>query len=151
MLQELPPTPEPAANVLLENNLRTPTDVLNHPTLSVEAKRAVLASWASDRNAVPNFPGVRQLDNGSLVSLADLLQALRALDGPGEPSQEYNSGNLISLAERRRRRRPSPLTRWPHDDEPPPRPAAALFPPTYLRTNAMGTLIATEQARRHIV
>jgi len=33
-----------------------PFDVAGHPTLEPEVKRAILASWASDRFAVKNSP-----------------------------------------------------------------------------------------------
>lgn len=153
MQQELSPTSQPYANVPLETDVRTPRDVLDHPTMSNEAKRTVLASWASDRHAVPSFPGVRRLEDGRLVSLAEILQALRALDGPSEPSQENVSSNLISLAEQRRQHRLKHWTRMrsPHDDDPPPRPAAASFPATYSRVSAVATLAAEERAWRHVV
>ena len=33
-----------------------PFDVAHHPSLEPEVKRAILASWASDRNAVESQP-----------------------------------------------------------------------------------------------
>ena len=38
-----------------------PFDVAHHPSLEPEVKRAILASWASDRHAVENQPAMRQL------------------------------------------------------------------------------------------
>lgn len=142
MLQEILPTSEPHANIPADNEVRTVSDVLGHPTMGAAAKRALLASWASDRHAIPDFPGVRKLDNGSLVSLAEILQALRALDGPGEACSGYGPNAAGSLAERRRQQqtRYRLSTRWPHDDDPPPRSAAAGLPVSYRRTNAIGRL-----------
>ncbi|QJP12985.1 hypothetical protein G3545_04530 [Starkeya sp. ORNL1] len=148
MLQDLNFLREPATQVPMECQPRTPQEVLNHPSMSVEAKRATLASWASDRHAVPNFPGVRQLENGSLVSLAEILQALRELDD--EPGPETSS-NLVSLVEFRGRHRarsmPWRVSTPRPDDDPPPRPAAASFPVSYLKVDAVGSLAAGEQSR----
>jgi hypothetical protein len=147
MLQDLNFLHEPATQVPADCKPRTPQDVLNHPSMSVEAKRAALASWASDRHAVPNFPGVRQLENGSLVSLAEILQALRDLDDESDDRvpQRSSSTNLVSLAELRSSNRKKLsknrlTTRWPHDDDPPSSPAAAPFPVPYSRVNAVGAL-----------
>ena len=37
-----------------------PFDVAHHPSLEPEVKRALLASWASDRASVRNEPGLRK-------------------------------------------------------------------------------------------
>lgn len=142
MRQETLPTSEPLPNVRPHHEPRTVSDVLGHPTMSAEAKRALLASWASDIHAIPNFPGVRRLDDGSLASLAEILQALRALDGSGEAYWENGSSAPGPLAERRRQQRSRYRlsTRWPHDDDPPPRPVAASFPAPYRRINAIGRM-----------
>lgn len=60
-----------------------PFDVAHHPTFEPEVKRAILASWASDRHAVENHPAMRKppaLERP--VSVDDVLSALRSLDGP---------------------------------------------------------------------
>jgi hypothetical protein len=44
-------------------------------------KRALLARWASDAHAVENAPALRQLDDGSVVELGEILRVLRSLDG----------------------------------------------------------------------
>jgi hypothetical protein len=50
--------------------------------LDTSAKRAILASWASDACAVENLPNWRKLpETRALVPLDDILDALRALDG----------------------------------------------------------------------
>ena len=57
-----------------------PSEVLDHPELSHAERRAILASWASDARAVEGAHWMRCLDNGSVVTLAEVLHALRKLD-----------------------------------------------------------------------
>ena len=62
--------------------VQDPLDVVAHSVLDTSAKRAILASWASDACAVENLPNWRKLpETGALVPLDDILDALRALDG----------------------------------------------------------------------
>lgn len=42
------------------SRLLHPFDVARHPSLEPEVKRAILASWASDRVAVENQPALRK-------------------------------------------------------------------------------------------
>ena len=61
---------------------RDPQEVLIHPGLGVDAKRAILAAWVSDACAAENLPNWRKLlGTGALVALDDILDALQALDG----------------------------------------------------------------------
>jgi hypothetical protein len=57
-----------------------PSDVVNDPDLTLNEKRAILASWASDACAVEAAPALRQSPAGSSVSFDDIMDALRALD-----------------------------------------------------------------------
>jgi hypothetical protein len=57
-----------------------PNEVLDHPELSQAERRAILASWASEARAVEGAHWMRCLDNGSVVTLAEVLDALRKLD-----------------------------------------------------------------------
>jgi hypothetical protein len=57
-----------------------PNEVLDHPELSPAEQRAILASWASDARALEEAHLMRCLDNGSVVTLAEVLHALRKLD-----------------------------------------------------------------------
>lgn len=60
-----------------------PFDVARHPALEPEVKRAILASWASDRHAVENQPAMRQPPElEGPASVDDVFAALRSLDGP---------------------------------------------------------------------
>lgn len=59
-----------------------PFDVARHPSLEPEVKRALLASWASDRASVRNKPGLRKPPGARrAVPVDDVLAALRSLDG----------------------------------------------------------------------
>ena len=60
--------------------LSHPNEVLDHPELSQAERRAILASWASDARALEGARWMRCLDNGSVVTLAEVLDALRKLD-----------------------------------------------------------------------
>jgi hypothetical protein len=58
-----------------------PRDVLNHPSLSIAEKRAILASWASDAAAISSCPELRSPAGlKAPVSIDDILNALGALD-----------------------------------------------------------------------
>jgi hypothetical protein len=58
-------------------------DVVHHPQLEPEVKRAILASWASDRVAVSEHPALRRPpDLDRPVPIDDVLAALRSLDAP---------------------------------------------------------------------
>ena len=59
-----------------------PFDVARHPSPEPEVKRALLASWASDRSAVRNRPALRKPPGvRRAVPVDDVLAALRSLDG----------------------------------------------------------------------
>lgn len=61
-----------------------PFDVAGHPSLEPEVKRAILASWASDRVAVENQPALRKPPGLSEpVHIDDVLAAMRTLDPKG--------------------------------------------------------------------
>ncbi|MFC4256662.1 hypothetical protein GRI97_15940 [Altererythrobacter xixiisoli] len=60
-----------------------PHQVAEHPQLEPEVKRAILASWASDRAAVPDYPHLRKPDSfDEPIPLDDVLSALKKLDNP---------------------------------------------------------------------
>jgi hypothetical protein len=115
--------------------LMHPDDVMSNLQLTRAQKREILASWASDARAVPDMPGLRQLDNGAIVRVDDVLRALSALDD-NVKSGQHAPGLLRSLVQRPRRR---PLSwakiavrrrsRDDDDDDPPPCPAIIARPP----------------------
>ncbi|WP_041558037.1 MULTISPECIES: hypothetical protein [unclassified Novosphingobium] len=65
-----------------------PFDVARHPSLEPEVKRAILASWASDRSAVKDQPALRKPKGISRpFGVDEVFSALRSLDEPGaDPS-----------------------------------------------------------------
>jgi hypothetical protein len=56
------------------------TEIIDDPELSAADKRAVLASWISDARAIDNLPHLRRLDDGVIVSVDEILLALKSLD-----------------------------------------------------------------------
>ncbi len=112
----------------------SPTDVLTDPLLCRDEKRAILASWASDARAVPDAPSLRRLDNGEIVTVDSVLDAIRSLDS--DASSAVVSSAIPSSGHPFARRKAARLMTWfnqqrrneSDDDDPPPCPAAAGFP-----------------------
>lgn len=108
-----------------------PNEVVSDLWLTQAEKREILASWASDVRAVPDAPALRQLNNGAVVRVDDVLRALKSLN-EGETSEHTTfepfrpfPGLRIRLPVRLR----SALWRgWPDDDDPPPCPAMVAGP-----------------------
>ena len=85
----------------------SPDELLDDPQLSDAEKRIILSSWASDMFAVESCPGLRDIPGmGHALRLADILAALRQLDGDGEPPREEIGGRW------RRPRRPTGTGRF---------------------------------------
>ena len=57
-----------------------PSDVVNDPDLTLNEKRAILASWASDACVVEAAPELRRSPGGLAIRFDDIMDALRALD-----------------------------------------------------------------------
>jgi hypothetical protein len=57
-----------------------PLDVVHDHDLTLNEKRAILASWASDACAVEGAPGLRINTAGKTVSWDDIMDALKTLD-----------------------------------------------------------------------
>ena len=58
-----------------------PSEVVADPDLTLNEKRAILASWASDACAVASAPALREAGPGRpLVEFDDVMDALRSLD-----------------------------------------------------------------------
>ncbi len=63
-----------------------PQQVVHDPDLSLNEKRAILASWASDACAVEAAPALRRPPGASrAVSVDEVLEALRTLDWQANP------------------------------------------------------------------
>jgi hypothetical protein len=87
-----------------------PTEVVNDLDLSLDEKRAILASWASDACAVEAVPTLRRLPGSKRhVHFDEVMDALRALDREaqqearkctGAPRDDPHSGTPDGLGDR---------------------------------------------------
>lgn len=75
-----------------------PMDVVRDPDLTVQEKRAILASWASDACAVKASPELRQPTSARLIGFDDIMDALKQLDGEEACRPQY--GKFVSRARR---------------------------------------------------
>jgi len=57
-----------------------PSEVIEDPDLTLNEKRAILASWASDACAIEAAPELRARPRGTPVRFEEILEALRTLD-----------------------------------------------------------------------
>jgi len=57
-----------------------PSDIVNDPDLTLNEKRAILASWASDACAIEAATDLRASKKGPPVRFDDIMDALRTLD-----------------------------------------------------------------------
>jgi len=117
----------------LAMGLMHPDEVASDSRLTAAEKRELLASWASDARAVPSAPALRQLDNGAIVRIDDILRTLKSLDGKENSKQSLP--DLFRLFPGPRIRFPSRLRSalrrsWSDDDDddPPPCPAMIMRP-----------------------
>ena len=76
-----------------------PSEVLADGDLTVNEKRAILASWASDACAVEASPELREPKAGKMVKYDDIMEALRSLDREAQ-RRNIDYGKLISRAAR---------------------------------------------------
>jgi uncharacterized membrane-anchored protein len=58
----------------------SPLEVVQDADLTLNEKRAILASWASDACALDAAPWLREFSRGSVASYDDIMDALRSLD-----------------------------------------------------------------------
>ncbi len=65
-----------------------PSEVVDDPDLTLNEKRAILASWASDACAIEAAPELRSGPSGTRVRFDDIMEALRTLDKQANP-QNY--------------------------------------------------------------
>jgi hypothetical protein len=80
-----------------------PSNVVNDPDLTLNEKRAILASWASDACAIEAAPALRRLPGSKrAVSFDDVMDALRALDQ--QARDQRNDSNRYRRVLRRRDR-----------------------------------------------
>jgi hypothetical protein len=57
-----------------------PLEVVHDPDLTLNEKRAILASWASDACALEAAPELREIPSGCRVRFDEIIDALRTLD-----------------------------------------------------------------------
>jgi hypothetical protein len=57
-----------------------PSEVVNDPVLTLNEKRAILASWASDACVIEAAPDLRSNARGAPVRFDEIMEALRTLD-----------------------------------------------------------------------
>ena len=80
-----------AAIVRRLRDFERPHDVLMADDVTKDEKRAILASWASDKAAVESMPAWRRYPGSSrIVSYDEVLAALKALDGDGQSRPVQN-------------------------------------------------------------
>ena len=88
-----------------------PMDVVRDADLTLNEKRAILASWASDACAVEAAPELRFTTTGSLVKWDDIMDALRTLDREGDNCRKPLPHYKRVLAEKEAGL-PGKQTRW---------------------------------------
>jgi hypothetical protein len=77
---------------------RRPRDVVEDEDLTVQEKRAILASWASDACAVEDAPALRRPANLPPISFDEVMDALKRLDGAEVEKPSY--AKLMTRAQR---------------------------------------------------
>jgi hypothetical protein len=78
-----------------------PRDVASNPDLSLNEKRAILASWASDAGAIEATPALRKTPSGRVVSFDEIMDAMRLLDNEYERSARSIPRKAASVNRRR--------------------------------------------------
>lgn len=66
-----------------------PSQVVADPDLTLNEKRAILASWASDACAVEASPALREGPDGRAIKYDEIMEALRTLDGQMVDQPKY--------------------------------------------------------------
>jgi len=76
----------------------SPADVVRDADLTLNEKRAILASWASDACALESAPELREPEEGRVVRFDDIMDALKQLDA--ETAKRTDYGRLVNRARR---------------------------------------------------
>jgi hypothetical protein len=79
-----------------------PMDVVRDPDLTLNEKRAILSSWASDACAVECLPALRKTPSGRTVSFDEVIDALRSLDAEAKAAKFKPAGRIKRALRRRR-------------------------------------------------
>lgn len=105
-----------------QRGYNTPASELRFKDMTVDEKRSLLASWASDARAVPDHPALRRLDDGRIVEIDEILDELKRLDASSSLRGSTSAGDwYLPPALSRRARRD---LNGPDDDPTTPAPAA---------------------------
>jgi hypothetical protein len=80
-----------------------PSEVVNDPDLTLNEKRAILASWATDVCAIEAAPDLRASPQRSPTSFDDIMDALRMLDRQANGHRYRPSARRRRILARRRR------------------------------------------------
>jgi hypothetical protein len=80
-----------------------PSEVVNDPDLTINEKRAILASWASDVCAVNAAPVLHARLRKPTVRFEDIMDALRTLDRQANGHRYHTSARRRRILARRRR------------------------------------------------
>jgi len=92
-----------------------PSHVVNDPDLTLNEKRAILASWASDACALEAAPHLRRAPGGSRpVLFDDVMEALRTLDKQNNELADGSAWYKRILRRKRFEDRPRPSYRERH-------------------------------------
>jgi hypothetical protein len=84
-----------------------PSDVVEDPNLTLNEKRAILASWASDACAIAAAPDLRRMPGGKRpVRFDDVMEALRALDRQAHQQHGDCAPQRVKHRQRLTKRRP---------------------------------------------
>lgn len=124
-----------------------PGDVLADPDMTAAEKRSLLASWASDARAVVNSPGLRQLDSGAVISVDEILEAIKALGAADadDATARRRAAKLLPFVQtgHRHGRKQRKKILWRNgsdDDDPPSAPAVAAIPRRMPKLSLHGSL-----------
>lgn len=71
-----------------------PSDVVRDPDLTLNEKRAILASWASDACALEAAPELREIPGGTHVRFDEIIECLRALDRQASEAMPHAARDL---------------------------------------------------------
>jgi hypothetical protein len=77
-------------------------DVVRDADLTLNEKRAILSSWASDACAVESMPALRKTPNGRTVPFDEVIDALRSLDADAKAATFKQTGRIKRALRRRR-------------------------------------------------
>ncbi len=130
-----------------------PSNVVCDADLTLNEKRAILASWASDACAIEAAPGLRRAPGGKrAVSFDDVMEALRSLDKVAR-DQKSDSHRYRRMLRRRERAMDGPNVKGGRGEGTSIAKASALSPELHPRRSrgrlpAIELVGASEASRR---